>query len=65
MRLFGIKVGSGAPPPADEFGPVCPVCGRYDWPAQPVNIVSCRSGAHRVKGCRCGFVDTRFDCDDH
>lgn len=49
----------------DEFGQVCPGCGRYDWAEQPVRSTACRPGVHRSKVCRCGHQEVRFDCEAH
>jgi hypothetical protein len=40
----------------DGFGPVCPVCGRYDWPEQPTVGVPCDCGGHSSRSCPCGFT---------
>lgn len=61
-RLFG----AGDPAPGGEWGPVCPGCGAYDWPAQAVLEDTCHAGGlHRSKTCGCGHTASRADCREH
>lgn len=46
----------------DDFGPVCPACGRYDWPKRRVHPSRCPDGEHRRKTCGCGHCEVRLDC---
>lgn len=64
-RLLGLGRRRGG-----ELGPVCPGCGRYDWPEQPTVPVPCRCGGHVSRSCSdrgCGVTvivpEPGPDCD--
>lgn len=62
-RLLGLDAAPGG---SDDFGPVCPACGRYDWPEAGVEALRCRTGVHRLKRCTgCDHLEVRFDCEGH
>lgn len=63
-RLLGIDRNAAAG--SDDFGPVCPWCGRYDWPTMAVVPTPCRTGVHRAKRCAgCDHFEVRYDCEGH
>lgn len=63
--MLGWLTGPGAWR-TDEFGPVCPSCGRYDWTDQKTMDVPCRSGTHRARRCEgCEHFEVRYYCREH